>query len=214
MGKDDMIKKNQLFLNIINGITDGLLIFVAYLLAAYIRFELLAGSMPARQFALTPTYLSVALIYSATMVGVYYFRRMYGSYRFKRKAEEIAAICITNLIGTMAFMAALYVMRLSEYSRLALIWFYVISTLLVVFKRMLLRGVLRHYRMLGYNQKHVIVVGNGHFACQYIRDVRLSPQLGITIDGYLSKTQKPELGKCLGSYEDLEMLLAKNSGMK
>ena len=52
-----------------------------------------------------------------------------------------------------------------------------------------------------------MVVGNGHFARQYIQDVKNHPHMGFTVDGYVSRAQKPELGQCLGAYEDLEKIL-------
>ena len=101
----------------------------------------------------------------------------------------------------------LYVTRLVDVSRLANVFFWFFSSLFVIFKRVAIRAVLRYYRKLGYNQKHVIVVGNGHFAHQYVQDVKDHPQMGFTVDGYVSKTERPILGRCLGTYEDLGRIL-------
>ena len=65
----------------------------------------------------------------------------------------------------------------------------------------------KHLRKIGYNQKHVVIVGNGRHAYQYIDDVTNNPQVGVIVDGYVSKYQKNGLGKCLGSYEDLTEIL-------
>ena len=68
--------------------------------------------------------------------------------------------------------------------------FWLLSSSFVIAKRLVVRALLKHYRKLGYNQKHVVVVGNGHFAQQYIQDVRNNPHMGFTVDGYLSEIQK------------------------
>lgn len=56
-------------------------------------------------------------------------------------------------------------------------------------------------------QEHYILVGNGRQAKQYLQDIANAPYSGIVIDGYVSKVEKPELGKCLGSYEELESIV-------
>ena len=62
-------------------------------------------------------------------------------------------------------------------------------------------------RSLSRHMRHVVVVGNGHLAAQYIQYIRENPQTGYVVDGYLSAHRKEELGRCLGSYEDLERIL-------
>ena len=91
---------------------------------------------------------------------------------------------------------------------MALFFFWALSSASILGKRACVRAVLRHYRKLGYNQKHVVVVGNGHFAHQYVQDVKANPHMGFTVDGYLSRAPRPELGKCLGAYEDLPRVLS------
>ena len=57
----------------------------------------------------------------------------------------------------------------------------------------------------------MIVVGNGHFARQYMEDVKGRPYLGFVVDGYVSKTEKVNMGKRLGEYEDLQSVLEEYS---
>ena len=53
----------------------------------------------------------------------------------------------------------------------------------------------------------MILVGNGHFAQQYLQDIQANPHMGFTMDGYVSGEARPGLGKRLGSYEELEEIL-------
>ena len=45
--------------------------------------------------------------------------------------------------------------------------------------------------------RHVVVVGNGHLAAQYIQYIRENPQTGYVVDGYLSAHRKEELDETL-----------------
>ena len=200
-----MIKKNQRIINFLNITSDALLIFAAYFVALYVRFEVLNGHRGLDILA-TP-YLLIAAGISLAIVVVYRILRMYGSYRFKSGGDEILTILLVNGIAALALMAAMYLTRTMEFPRLVMLLFWLFSSLFVIAKRTIGRAILRHYRALGYNQKHVVIVGNGHLVQQYLKDIKAKPQLGITVDGYISGVPRAELGNCLGRYEDLEAIL-------
>ncbi len=200
-----LIRKNQHILNLLNMLTDGLLIFLSYSLAMYLRLEVLGGDT--QLDLLGPGCQLLAAGCAVLVVFLYYLLQLYGSYRFKANVSEGIKIFSVNGMVSLAFMAALYLVRASNFPRLAVVLFWVISSLLVMLKRMAAWGLLRHYRRLGYNQKHVAILGNGHLARQYLEDIRQNPQLGVTVVGYISREKRPGLGKCLGSYEELEKIL-------
>lgn len=202
-----MIRKNQTTLNAVNMVLDAILIFLSYLLATYIRFGVMCGKKPALWLAWNPLYLKAAALYAVLLVATYYAFKLYGSYRFQSQIRELSVIVAINAAGVSALAAFLYVTRIVDFSRLAIFFFFILSTVLVSLKRICLRALLRHFRKLGYNQKHVVVVGNGHFARQYIEDIKARPYLGFVVDGYVSKNEKPELGRRLGEYEELEKIL-------
>ncbi len=202
-----MIRKNQRFINALNIASDAVLVFAAYFMASFVRYELFDG---VARIVVGLSDAWVAFIYAAVLVFVYYLAQVYGSYRFKQVEDEILTIFSINAGMTLGLMAVLYLARSLDFSRGMLFVFWLTSSALVVTKRIFVRRILRYYRKLGYNQKHVIIVGNGHFAKQYMEDIRKNPHLGFSIDGYLSRAEKPELGKCLGSYEELDSYLEKN----
>lgn len=156
---------------------------------------------------LSGPYVGVAAVYSLLVVLLYSVTQMYSSHRLRKSTSEILKIFLINGIVSLALMSTLYLLRITGFPRLTVILFWLFSSLFVIIKRLVLWAVLHHYRSLGYNQKHVAIVGNGHLARQYLNNIKASPQLGITVEGYVSKVERPELGRCLGSYEDLEKIL-------
>ena len=193
----------------LNLASDAGLIFVAYFAALIVRFEWMKDAYVSVPLY-SPQYAGMAGLYSVLMVLVYCVFRMYGSYRFKDQSSEIVTILLLNGVGALGLTSLLYLTRVIDVSRLAIFFFWAFSSGFIIGKRVCVRAILRHYRQLGYNQKHVVVVGNGHFAHQYIQDVKSHPHMGFTVDGYVSRAQKPELGQCLGAYEDLEKILETN----
>ncbi len=184
-----MIKQNQRVINFLNIASDAVLIFCSFYLALYVRFEFLHGHTSLELFS--ARYLLIVAGYSLLVVLIYAALRMYGSYRFKESGSEIATILLVNAVAVLGFMAFLYVTRVMEFPRLAVFLFWLLSSAAVIGKRMVGRGILRYYRKLGYNQKHVLLVGSGPLAGQYLADIAAGPHLGITVDGYLRAEPAP-----------------------
>lgn len=202
-----MIRKNQNLLNATNMLLDGILIFASYLAATYIRFDLLYGHTPALELGWDRPLLLVAGLYSVVIVLSFYAFKLYGSYRFQSQSRELTAICSINAMGVFVVTGILYITKVTDFSRLAIFLFFVLSIASVSLKRICLRTLLRHLRKRGYNQKHVIVVGNGHFARQYIEDVKKAPHLGFVVDGYVGRMEDPGMDRRLGGYEELGPVL-------
>lgn len=199
-----MIKRNQFYLNIINILSEGLLILIAYLLSTYIRFGYMYGETSALRMVWNSKYLLVASLYSACIVISYWLCRMYTSRRSARFLADAFKVCLINLIAVALLMAVLYFTRVIDYSRIALALFYLFSTGLILTKRLLIRKMLRTIRQKGRNQKHVVVVGSGPLALQYKESVKRNPRFGFFIDGHVSNTKNEALGARLCSYEELE----------
>lgn len=196
-----MTKKNQVFLNWINLLSDVFLIFISYLLSVFIRFQLFSGVESIDLSS--PRFLVLAFVYSIAIVIVYFFARLYQSQRLRKMGGATFKIVVINGLGTLIFIATLYMMKVIDFSRWTLIAFWVISSAAVFFKHSFLRLILHYYRKRGYNLRHIAIVGNGHLAFQYRQDIMANPQFGFRIAGYFSKVEKEGLGTCLGSYESI-----------
>lgn len=116
----------------------------------------------------------------------------------------IAAI---NTVGILFYMAVLYFADFPDFSRIALGLFYGFSTALVMGKRLVIRWGLRLYRREGYNRRHVIVIGSGQLAQNYVQTTVEEPDFGFCVDGYVASQRRPELGTYLGNYEQLPQIL-------
>lgn len=203
-----MVKENQKVLNILNSIVDGLLIFLSYFIATYIRFDLMKGHPWELRLVWSQPYVVTAFFYAVVMVLVFHCANLYNNSRTRRIRKEIAIIFFLNFFGVVAFQAFLYWTRLADFTRIGFALFFLFSAGATCTKRACMRIATHQLRIRGYNLTHIAVVGNGHLARQFVKDVKKNPRLGLKVDGYVSREQRPGLGKCLGSYEDLERILA------
>lgn len=200
-----MIKRNQKFIRALNYLSDAVLIFVSYFLAVWLKYIIIDGRLQTWQAS--GKFMVCIVLYSLAVPFAYYAFRIYGQSRFKGESGEYVTVFFVNLAGTVVIATAFYVLRVTEFSRVALLLFWLISSLLVSLKHFAGRRIVGHYRMLGYNLRHVILVGNGRHASGYIEDIQKEKRLGLELDGYVSRVQKPGLGKHLGAYEQLEEII-------
>ena len=204
-----MIKRNQRLLNAFNLVSDIILILISYIVSLWLRFEVLGGRKSI-QLA-SPAVLSAVIAFCLLITMVYYILGLYGYDRLRRKREESLHIVLVNGIGTLCFMAACYILRVVDFSRLMLFLFWSISSFLVVFKRMAVRAILSYYRRRGYNLKHVIIIGSGQLAYQYAKDIELNSQLGYRLMGYICDVCQSALGNHLGTYAQIDRILDKKN---
>ena len=174
-----MIKENQRLLNQLNVLSDGALVFLSILPAYWIRFCLFDGtpSFPLR------SYLWLGAIAMVLFLATYAIAGLYASYRAIRFHREAQTLFLATILDMLILITSLFVFRLNEMSRWLLVFYCGIVYCVLVCKRAALRLTLRHYRRLGYNQKHVLVVGDGEMAAAYIRRVREDRDLGFLVDG-------------------------------
>ena len=203
-----MIKENQHVLNIINVLTDGLLVVLSVFAAYFIRFVILTGESGHIGFGFY-VLLSVAM-----MPGFLFLYAMFGlyeSFRAKNFTRELELLLQANVIGTAALLALQFLLRNVDISRLLLFFFFLLSTFSVAVKRLCLRRLLRHYRSLGYNQKHVLIVGSHKSAQQYYNTITKDLSLGLTPAGQIIRhggKAIPSLRQ-LGDFDQLEAVLAR-----
>lgn len=204
-----MIRRHQGLLNIANFLLDTGLVFASYLLAVWVRLGVLSEAVLTMQELLQMQYILGALAYACAMGVAYIGLRLYGSFRFQRFWQEAATLAVANAVGTLAIGTGLYLFRLTDFSRLTLILLYIFSTALVILKRIALRGLLEHYRSLGYNTRTLLVVGGGDHACGYMRHIRENPQYGYRLLGYVATTPTENTRETyLGGYEVFHQKIA------
>lgn len=198
-----MIKENQRLLNQLHVFSDGLLVFFSMMAAYWIRFYVFTG-IEGIPFSY---YIRLAAVAVALCLLSYAMAGLYSSYRSVRFHREAARFLCANALDTVCLMAGLFVFRLEHMSRWTLVFFFLVSSCLLLSKRAAMRLTLRHYRSMGYNQKHVVLVGRGPMAEKYLRKVRKDKNLGFQVAGYVADEQGWQDLPFLGTYSQLEQVL-------
>ena len=207
-----MIKRWQRILNQVNRLLDFVIVGVSYYGATC--FWLLVVRQDPQNIALAPNHLLIfALIFALASVFGYQLATLYDSVRGKSFQFDIKRVLLINAVVVLGGGASLYLLRLIDFSRAALALFFVLSSTLVLVKRMLVRLVLSRYRAKGYNLKHVVLIGSDHLAQKYKETIFAAPQFGYTIDGYIGKFGGIEGLPHLGEWEQVGSEVLSNVGI-
>ena len=205
-----MLNKNRQIKVGLNMLLDAVLLFAAFGLANYLRFNFVrffepGGAGPALEVARDPRnwlaggVLVVCLVVGYWMCGVYDASRLHG---FSRRCAAIAAV---NGAGVLVFITGLYMLHQDNYSRVVLGLFYAIGTGAMLAERLLRRWYDRSQRRKGLGLRHVLLVGGGAAAAQYLRALEHNPYYGFQVDGYLCDRQETAFPvPWLGGYKQLD----------
>ena len=201
-----MIKENQKLFNRINVISDGLIIFAMLPVAFWIRFYVLRGgiiNVPLREYMRLDIYLTLLQLLTFACFG------LYQSWRKSNVLRELERLWTASVLDFILLMSVLFFAHEEHYSREAFLIFFVLSVGLLSAKRIVARALLRRMRRGGYNQKHVIVLGGGHLAESYVREVRRNRDLGYQVQGYVASEESEAFAflSYLGSFETLAEVL-------
>ncbi|NMF04268.1 undecaprenyl-phosphate glucose phosphotransferase [Clostridium beijerinckii] len=198
-----MIKENQNLLNKFNAISDIIILFISITLAYLIRFYIFS---PDTYYITLTTYIKFSIIIIPINLILFNFFNLYHSFRTRSFIKECSAIIKSNTILTAILLSLLFVLKLVHISRLVIIIFYFVNIVLITMKRFILRKILSRIRTKGLNLKHIIIVGAGEVANEYLEVLNSNKGFGYSYSGYVSNASNFQ-GKKLGDYSDLYNVL-------
>lgn len=194
------------FLRFANAAFEFLLLILTFIFAGWLRSYTPMGS----QFFMWDiwTFLPISALYALVIVGC---NAVLGSYRtlhLRNSIKQLFLIALTSLMGLALMATAFYVFRVSQLSRLLLVYYYLLSVIMIYLKRLVFDRLAD-----AYVRKHDIVprallIGGGQLAHRFFRDViegRGSTALQYV--GYLDAAPREGLPAYLGTVDSLYELL-------
>ncbi len=179
-----MDKKRQRLFNLGLRLAD-ILTWLAAIAGAYLlRFYLLPH---ASQHSINFVYYLRAM--PALVCGymvLYQAGGLYDPFRRRTILAETGKIIATNLYGLAGIFLAFFWIKEVHISRLVILIFGGLSTLLSSGTRAAVRLFLRSMRRKGYNIKHILMVGSNETAANFYQKAAANKNYGYVVDGYLN----------------------------
>ncbi|AIY79891.1 undecaprenyl-phosphate glucose phosphotransferase [Clostridium botulinum] len=198
-----MIKENQNLLNKINVLSDVLILFISMSIAYLIRFYIFS---PDTNYLKFNVYIQFTLIIVPLNLILYNFLNLYHSFRTTAFKKEFFQIIKANTLLTAILLSLLYIFKFVDISRWVIVIFYFVNIVLITSKRFLLRKTLSRMRSNGMNLKHVLIIGAGETATEYLKVIKENKSFGYSYTGYVANSSNFE-GRKLGNFNDLYKIL-------
>ena len=174
-----MIKDNQKHFNRLQVALDGLVTIVSYLISWYAMLRSVEG----KAIGVLPPefYMMVLVILVPFFLLLNYACGLYTPKRVQGRRLEGSNIVKANVIGGLGMMAAYFMLRLPDVSRLQIGLFLVLNVVLTFVERNIVRMTLMNMRRMGLNLKHILLVGYSRAAEEYIDRITQNPQWGYNV---------------------------------
>ena len=204
-----MLKAHSRFFEHLMLAGDLVLIAGSWLLAYYLRFHV----------PLVPVYHGIPplepylyLLGPIVVVWAVAFRALdlYRPRRLGSRLSEWGDVAKASTLGSLVLVAVMtFLFRSFEYSRLVIVYFWVLSIVAVSLSRAVFREALRVARRHGYNLRYALIVGGGELAQAVIGRLRQRPDVGIQVLGVVGdeKDGADPGAPRLGGYGDLRAIL-------
>lgn len=210
-----MIKDNQKYFNRLHVILDAVVIILAYLSAWFIQFESRLKLVAEGAGVLDmKTYFSALFLIVPGYLILNYVFNLYKPKRITNLKNDAFAVIKSNTTGLILFLGVLYIINQPDFSRSMIFIFYLLSNVLQIATRVLVRKTLRFMRKKGYNVKYILLVGYSRAAEEYINRIMANPQWGYVVRGILDdripRGTMYRGVKVLGRIDNLLIILPEN----
>lgn len=191
-------------------ISDLIIITLSWLLTYYLRF-----SGPNREISQNSHYLyAIPFILILCTITFEHFN-LYFPRRTKSLFDEHLIILKAISIATIVFLVFSFFISGYDFSRAAIMLFWLISTILLIISHTIIRSALMHVRKKGYDTNNVIIIGSGEIGRSLLARIEKNAWMGLTVRGFIDdKTDVGQLvdgKKVLGRIEELKNILNNNT---
>ncbi len=180
-------------------VIDGVMLALAFLLGYVLRARLPLPAVPMNPPSFS-NYVPMMIVHVLSVLVVFYFARMYHQRRAVSRIDEAYAVAQNVSIGTflaVAFETLAFKNSALEldYPRGVVLYAWLLSIVLVVVGRMLLRFTTIRLREAGIGRDNVLIIGSGEVARTIAEKIRWSSQLGYTIVGVVNGAPGQKVGE-------------------
>jgi Undecaprenyl-phosphate glucose phosphotransferase len=187
---------------------DLVVVAACWLLAYVVRFYVLG---PPLRSEIPPLYPYLLMLLPILVVWGVSFRAfdLYRPRRIASHLSEAADLAKASSLGALVLVAVMtFLFREYEYSRVVIVYFWLLSIAAVWLARATFREGLRFARRRGYNLRYAVVVGDGELAATVVSRLAARTDVGIEVLGVVGD-DKEGMGNArrLGGYSDLRAVL-------
>lgn len=132
---------------------------------------------------------------------------LYTSKRGQGFFDELIKIIEANIIGFISVLGLLFALKLHFVSRLIILQFFIINTILNIFVRYFSRLLLQFARSHGYNIKYMVIIGAGPLGFEFLNRLEEHKEFGYRVRAFFDDDPK-KIGNRINNIEVVGNLAA------
>lgn len=197
--------RNSKLMKVCSPLADFFLVLLAFVCAG-----LFCILIPQESFFVRYTFrdLPQGMLYALVIVACYAAAGEYKAFRSRGMVKAAIRIAVTNLAGAALASTILYLFGLQPLPRLLFCCFYILSTVFVLIKNLILDKAAASYSCQSNLPSKVLIIGGGSMARRCYQSLVSLRQNEVQYAGYLADRPSPEIPDYLGKCSDLNPLLA------
>jgi len=209
-----MLKRHsQLFLKLFI-LNDLLINSISWLMAYYLRFYYPLIPVTKGMQEVGP-YLPFLFYINLIWLILYRENKLYEPKRGVARMDEFFKLVKSISLGVVIITGMMFFYHEFEYSRLVILYFWLINIILAQSSRIMVRSYLSWLRSRGYNLRYVLIAGAGELGRELKSKIDACPGLGYKVLGFLDDSPykiglKISGVKVLGSVDNLAGVLAQH----
>ncbi|MGB3975713.1 MAG: sugar transferase [bacterium] len=213
--------KRHVFITILLAIGDILLLCASFIVGYYLRFhkDLRIAKDYVKQVPIAPPgmYINFTVIAAFLFFLMFILLNLYRRDRARWVIDELHNIWRGLNYGFLFIALITFFLRIQDiqFSRLVLVYSYVLATLSISIFRVIVLKMERGFHRKGRFISNVLIIGYGDMATIIINKILANPQLGYRIKGFCADlngdTPSTESVPYLGPLNNFETILVDNS---
>ncbi|PYN96535.1 MAG: undecaprenyl-phosphate glucose phosphotransferase [Candidatus Rokuibacteriota bacterium] len=188
---------------------DLVLIATCWLGAYALRFYVAGPPMVVSETPPLRGYLLQLVPILLVWGAAFHWFDLYRPRRLGSRVSEWGDVAKASTLGVLVLVAIMtFAFKHEDYSRVVIVYFWVLSIVVVSVWRATFREGLRLVRRGGLNLRYAVIVGGGAPATEIVGAIRHRPDLGLLILGVVGDKEQADVGpRWLGRFEELRAIL-------
>lgn len=186
-------------------LSDILIAPISMAIAFWLRFCLFSGENPIGsmgEHVLWVTAFSPLYVFFYGLFGVY------DRHDSNDTSHKLGQLVAANTIATMLFIDCIFVLRVIDFSRWMVVFYWVISVTLSCLKELAVSHTLQGIHRAGRDLRRVVLIGSGAGAQTFVRGITAQRGSGQVVVGTIGASPVGNV-KLLGPYAQIDSILDK-----
>jgi len=202
------VKRSELFFIFILLPLDIAMIIASFVLAFYLRLGL--ESVPYYSASGVLEYLKYSFYLMPIWIAILALSGLYNTTIGKGFFSSIYKIFISNSVAMLFLTLVIFFSKTFFFSRLILIFTWILSILFILLGRVILRSVQLYLLKYGIGMRKVLFIGANEVTSFVISEIKKYPAMGLQVAGVVvSDKEKPSEMKKIGTIDELRELISK-----